>query len=94
VLGDVDAFDVIEAAAFATNIVIRGKCYVSSVPNTSLLILSIADSRDINHPSCAVAILAGLQKKTTASFLIYLPGTGCISDDKEQTWDGNYNPHV
>lgn len=94
VLGDFDAFDVIEEAAFTADIVIREKCHPSSVPKASLLILSMADTGDIDHPGCAAAILAGLQKKTTPSFLIHLTGTGCISDETEQTWEGNYNPHV
>ncbi|KAN0092129.1 NAD(P)-binding protein [Hyaloscypha variabilis] len=49
---------------------------------------------DHNHRGCAAAILSGLRKKTTPSFLIHLTGTGCISDEREQTWEGNYNSHV
>jgi nucleoside-diphosphate-sugar epimerase len=26
--------------------------------------------------------------------LIHLTGTGCISDEREQTWQGYYNPHA
>jgi nucleoside-diphosphate-sugar epimerase len=53
-----------------------------------------ADAGDHNHPSCAAAILSGLQHKTTPSFLIHLTGTGCISDERTQSWEGNYNPHI
>jgi len=49
---------------------------------------------DIDHSGCAKAILHGLSKKTTRCFLIHLTGTGCISDEREQTWEGNCNPHV
>ncbi|PMD54419.1 NAD(P)-binding protein [Hyaloscypha bicolor E] len=49
---------------------------------------------DISHPGCAKAILSGLNKRTEESFLIHLTGTGCISDEREQTWEGKYNPHV
>lgn len=48
---------------------------------------------DIDHPGCAAAILSGLKKKMTPSFLIHLTGTGCISDEREQTWEGKFNPH-
>ncbi|RFU28296.1 hypothetical protein B7463_g8034, partial [Scytalidium lignicola] len=49
---------------------------------------------DIDHPGCAAAILSGLSKKLNPSFLIHLSGTGCISDEREQTWEGKPNPHV
>lgn len=49
---------------------------------------------DIDHANCLAAILSGLRKKTTPSFLIHLTGTGCISDEREQTWEGSFNPHV
>ncbi|KAL7904431.1 hypothetical protein GGI35DRAFT_472376 [Trichoderma velutinum] len=49
---------------------------------------------DIDHTGCAKAILSGLAKKTETSFLIHLTGTGCISDEREQTWEGKFNPHV
>jgi nucleoside-diphosphate-sugar epimerase len=62
--------------------------------NCSLLMLLNADAGDHNHPSCAAAILSGLQHKTTPSFLIHLTGTGCISDERTQSWEGNYNPHI
>ena len=56
--------------------------------------LVIADTGDIDHPGCAAAVLSGLQKKTIPSFLIHLTGTGCISDEAGQTWEGEHNPHV
>lgn len=34
-----------------------------------------------------------MKSKTTPSFLIHLTGTGCISDEREQTWKGSFNPH-
>lgn len=49
---------------------------------------------DIDHRGCAAAILSGLSKKETQSFLIHLSGTGCISDAAEQTWEGKENPKV
>lgn len=58
--------------------------------NHSILI----DMGDIDHPGCASAILSGLSKKTSPSFLIHLTGTGCISDERDQTWEGKLNPHV
>lgn len=54
----------------------------------------LLDTGDIDHPGCAKAILSGLGKKTEMSFLIHLTGTGCISDEREQTWEGKFNPHV
>lgn len=62
---------------------------VQLIPNFLLL-----DTGDIDHPGCAKAILSGLAKKTGKSFLIHLTGTGCISDEREQTWEGKFNPHV
>jgi nucleoside-diphosphate-sugar epimerase len=35
-----------------------------------------------------------LSKKKDPSFLIHLTGTGCISDERENTWEGKYNPKV
>ncbi|KAK2802266.1 hypothetical protein FQN50_007447 [Emmonsiellopsis sp. PD_5] len=49
---------------------------------------------DIDHPGCAAAILTGLSKKTTPSYLIHLTGTGCISDRLTNTWDGKSNPKI
>jgi nucleoside-diphosphate-sugar epimerase len=54
----------------------------------------LEDLGDIDHPGCAAAILQGLSNKEGQSFLIHLTGTGCISDEREQTWEGKYNPHV
>ncbi|KIN05165.1 hypothetical protein OIDMADRAFT_50987 [Oidiodendron maius Zn] len=73
-VGDFDAFEVIEKAASASDIVLH--------------------MGDIDHPGCAAAILSGLSKRTAPSFLIHLTGTGCISDEREQTWDGKCNPHI
>lgn len=55
---------------------------------------NLTDTGDIDHPGCAAAILSGLKKKATPSFLIHLTGTGCISDEREQTWEGHFNPRV
>lgn len=52
------------------------------------------DTGDIDHPGCAKAILSGCSKNKNPSFLIHLTGTGCISDEREQTWEGKYNPHI
>jgi nucleoside-diphosphate-sugar epimerase len=52
------------------------------------------DAGDIDHPGCAKAILSGLSKRTDKCFLIHLTGTGCISDEREQSWEGQINPHV
>jgi nucleoside-diphosphate-sugar epimerase len=52
------------------------------------------DMGDIDHPGCAKAIISGLSKKKTRSFLIHASGTGCISDLREQTWEGKYNKHA
>lgn len=38
--------------------------------------------------------MSGCAKNKNPSFLIHLTGTGCISDEREQTWEGKYNPHV
>jgi len=54
----------------------------------------VIHSGDSDHPGCVAAILSGLRKKTTPSFLIHLTGTGCISDEREQTWEGKSDPHV
>lgn len=35
-----------------------------------------------------------MSKKTTPSFLIHLTGTGCISDELQNKWEGKENPHV
>ena len=53
-----------------------------------------SDTGDIDHPGCAKAIISGCEKHTKPNFLIHLTGTGCISDEREQTWEGEYNPHV
>ncbi|KAH8821857.1 hypothetical protein F5884DRAFT_851066 [Xylogone sp. PMI_703] len=74
VVGDFDAFDVIEKATIAADIVIH--------------------MGDIDHLGCASAILSGLSKKTTPSFLIHLSGTGCIADVSEQTWEGKADPRI
>jgi nucleoside-diphosphate-sugar epimerase len=94
VQGDFDAFGVIEKSAEDADIVIRKSCHSLTSPNTSVLICLMVDAGDHNHRGCAAAILSGLRKKTTPSFLIHLTGTGCISDEREQTWEGNYNSHV
>ncbi|KAL6897425.1 hypothetical protein GGI43DRAFT_409096 [Trichoderma evansii] len=49
---------------------------------------------DIDHPGCAKAILSGLAKKTSKSFLLHLTGTACISDMNEQSWEGKVNARV
>ncbi|KAL3424999.1 nucleoside-diphosphate-sugar epimerase [Phlyctema vagabunda] len=49
---------------------------------------------DIDHPGCVAAILSGLKKKMTPSFLIHLTGTGCISDELTQSWEGETNPYI
>jgi nucleoside-diphosphate-sugar epimerase len=55
---------------------------------------NLIDMGDIDHPGCAAAILSGLSKKKSPSFLIHLTGTGCISDERDQTWEGKFNPHI
>jgi nucleoside-diphosphate-sugar epimerase len=52
------------------------------------------DTGDIDHPGCAKAILSGLSNRLEESFLVHLTGTGCISDEREQIWEGKYNPHI
>lgn len=52
------------------------------------------DTGDIDHPGCAKAILSGLAKKTSKSFLIHLTGTACISDMNEQSWEGKVNQRI
>ncbi|PSK60704.1 hypothetical protein B9Z65_854 [Elsinoe australis] len=49
---------------------------------------------DIDHPGCAAAIIAGLKRKTTPSFVLHLTGTGCISDELTSTYDGSLSPKV
>jgi nucleoside-diphosphate-sugar epimerase len=39
-------------------------------------------------------MLSGLSKKKTKSLLIHLTGTGCIADEREQTWEGKLDPQV
>lgn len=49
------------------------------------------DAGDSDHEGCAKAILAGLAQRTTRNqktFLIHLSGTGVISDERAQTWEG------
>jgi nucleoside-diphosphate-sugar epimerase len=60
----------------------------------SLNTIHPTDAGDIDHPGCAAAILSGLKKKTSPSFLIHLTGTACVCDEAEQTWEGNFNPRV
>ena len=93
VQGNFDAFDLIENTAASADIVIRKKCRPFGTPSV-LLTPQPADAGDHNHAGCGAAILAGLKKKTTPSFLIHLTGTGCISDEREQTWKGEHNPHT
>ena len=92
--GDFGAFELIEKSAEDADIVVRKSCLPSLFSLSSFLIFWMADAGDYNHRGCAAAILSGLRRKTTPSFLIHLTGTGCISDEREQTWEGNYNPHV
>lgn len=62
-------------------------------PQNCGLALTNSDCGDIDHEGCAKAILSGLRKRTSRSYLIHLTGTGCISDEREQAWEGKYNPH-
>jgi len=54
----------------------------------------LTDTGDIDHPGCAKAILSGCAKNKNPNFLIHLTGTGCIADEREQTWEGNDNPRI
>ena len=65
-----------------------------STPTKIIDCLTHVDTGDIDHSGCAKAILSGLSKKSTDCYLIHLTGTGCISDEREQTWQGDYNPRV
>jgi nucleoside-diphosphate-sugar epimerase len=89
--GSFDDFDVIEKAAYESDIVIRK--FRCCIPTEGILTRAL-DTGDIDHPGCAKALLSGLGKRLEESFLIHLTGTGCISDEREQTWEGKYNPHV
>ena len=93
VVGDFDDFEVIEKSSSAADVVIR-KFDLRGQIETTTDLPKLIDMGDIDHPGCAAAILSGLSKKSSPSFLIHLSGTGCISDERGQTWDGKVNPHV
>lgn len=49
------------------------------------------DAGDSDHEGCAKAILSGLSQRTARkqqTFLTHLSGTGVISDERAQTWQG------
>lgn len=100
VLGDFDSFDVIEKASSEADIVVRECLFNNTLIARNYRkrcandLQRIVDTGDIDHPGCANAILSGCAKNKRPSFLIHLTGTGCISDEREQTWEGKYNPHV
>ena len=93
-VGDFDAFEVIEKAASASDIVLRKAKSNHTNDWSARWLNNIIDMGDIDHPGCAAAVLSGLSKRAAPSFLIHLTGTGCISDEREQTWDGKCNPHI
>ncbi|KAK1238859.1 hypothetical protein MKX08_005920 [Trichoderma sp. CBMAI-0020] len=91
VQGTFDDFEVIETAAQDAEIVIRKPLTLLFWPRP---LIEHPDTGDIDHPGCAKAILSGLAKKTSKSFLIHLTGTACISDMNEQTWEGKVNQRI
>lgn len=96
VKGTFDDFDTIESAAEKADIVIRTsdkKSWLCSLTFSRKIAKPSPDTGDIDHPGCANALLSGMKKKDTPGFLIHLTGTGCISDEREQSWKGDYNPH-
>ncbi|CAG8959264.1 hypothetical protein HYFRA_00012622 [Hymenoscyphus fraxineus] len=55
----------------------------------------IVHAGDMDHPGCVNAILSGLDARTKRqekSFLLHLTGTGCLSDERTNPWDGKLNP--
>ncbi|EJT78708.1 hypothetical protein GGTG_03806 [Gaeumannomyces tritici R3-111a-1] len=49
---------------------------------------------DIDHAGCAKAILSGVGKRRSETFVVHLSGTGCIADISGNNWEGELNPHV
>jgi nucleoside-diphosphate-sugar epimerase len=39
-------------------------------------------------------MLSGIAKRTNPTFVIHLTGTGCISDEMVNKWEGEFNPKV
>lgn len=55
------------------------------------------DSGDSDHEGCVKAILSGLAQRAICkqqTFLIHLSGTGVISDERSQTWEGHSSPKI
>jgi len=95
VKGTFDDYQVIEKASAESDIIIR----TSPFRQTSFKVLTnhLIDAGDSDHEGCVKAILSGLSHKTSKkqkSFLIHLSGTGVISDEREQTWEGKSNPKI
>lgn len=56
--------------------------------------IHLVDAGDMDHPGCVNAVLSGLDLRTRRqekSFLLHLTGTGCISDERTNPWDGKLN---
>ncbi|KAL8381578.1 hypothetical protein RB595_005725 [Gaeumannomyces hyphopodioides] len=49
---------------------------------------------DIDHAGCAKAILSGVGKRTSQTFVVHLTGTGCIADIFTNNQKGELNPRV
>ncbi|KAF2815820.1 NAD(P)-binding protein [Mytilinidion resinicola] len=54
----------------------------------------VVHSGDSDHEGSIKAIIAGLLRRSSKSFLIHLSGTGIISDWRDPTYMGRLNPKV
>ncbi|KAF2492336.1 NAD(P)-binding protein [Lophium mytilinum] len=79
VKGTYDDFETIASAASQNNVVV--------------LTLS-KDSGDSDHEGSIKAIIAGLVRRSSKSFLVHLSGTGIIADWQDPTYMGKLNPKV
>jgi NAD dependent epimerase/dehydratase family len=67
---------------------------VSTIETASYEADIIVHAGNSDHEKCVSAILAGLARKTTPSYLIHLSGAGSIADITGQTWEGKVNPKI
>jgi nucleoside-diphosphate-sugar epimerase len=95
VKGTFDDYEIIEKASSDSDIIIRMLSSNQSFHQTS--INNLPDAGDSDHEGCVKGILSGLAQRTARkqqSFLIHLSGTGVISDEREQTWEGKSNTKI
>ncbi|KAJ7156955.1 nucleoside-diphosphate-sugar epimerase, partial [Mycena crocata] len=91
IVGTYDSAEILAQASSQSDIVIRKK---KPLPLFDTFVFTPSlDAGDSDHKGAMEAILTGLGRRTTPTFLIHLSGTACISD----VYSGNFgvlNPRV